>query len=552
MAAGKTELKKGSSFMEIKDISFPSTNRLLEGYKRGEDEVMSFFHYNIHDEKVYKKRSDDLSQFAYPREELAAYLAAYNEKHGADERTMKNISNLKNPHSVVVVGGQQAGVLTGPMYTINKVLSILKLAKQQEERLNVPVVPVFWIAGEDHDFAEINHVFIEKEEMLVKRGIPQKVIEKKMASDVSIDKQSCQKWIRDVFGSFGETDNSAQVLELALNSLESSYTYVDFFAKLMMKLFAGTGLVLMDSGSPELRKIESSFFVHLIEENEQLSRAVLQQQALVEKQHSRTIQVDEQTSHLFYYNGERVLLERHGERFQGKHNEVSFTKEELLHIARTSPELLSNNVVTRPLMQEFLLPVLAFVAGPGEVAYWAELRQAFELFGFKVPPVVPRLSYAIVERHIHRNVKDLGFTIDHVLQTGIKGEKEKWMAEHVKHPYDEYFTQAKQEMEAIHETLRHQVLQEDETFKKVLEKNRNILQDQLDIVRKIVESKQVTKHKVTIKKFDDIERALVPMGVPQERVWNVFYFLNKHGMDFVSCLSNYDVEFNHNLKIVYL
>ncbi|WP_078413473.1 bacillithiol biosynthesis cysteine-adding enzyme BshC [Priestia abyssalis] len=538
--------------MEIKDISFPSANPLLEGYKRGEDEVMSFFHYNIHDKKMYQQRADDLAQFSYPREELAAYLAAYNEKYDADERTMSNISKLKNHRSVVVVGGQQAGILTGPMYTVNKVLSILKFAKQQEEKLNVPVIPIFWIAGEDHDFAEINHVFVEKEGTLVKQAVPQKVLEKKMASDIVIDKQTCQKWIQDVFQTFGETDHSKEVLDFTLEGLESSHTYADFFAKLTMKLFAGTGLVLMDSASPELRKIEGSFFMQLIEENEQLSQAVLEQQRIVEQLHPRAIQVDEQTAHLFYYdNSERILLERRAGRFEGKTNEVVLTKEELLHIARTSPELLSNNVVTRPLMQEFLLPTLAFIAGPGEVAYWAELKQAFELFRFKMPPIVPRLSYAIVERDVQRNIKDLELTVEHVLRKGVKEEKEKWLQEHVKYPYDDYFEKAKQELETIHRTLRNNVLSEDETFKEVLEKNRNILQNQLNIVRKIVESKQVTKHKVTIKKFDDIEQALLPIGSPQERIWNIFYFLNKYGADFVSRLSNLDVEFNHNIKVVY-
>jgi bacillithiol synthase len=538
--------------MEIHDISFSSANQLLEGYKRGEEAVTSFFHYNLHDKNIYEQRRSDLAQLTHPREELVAYLSAYNEKYGADEQTLKNILKLKDPRSVVVVGGQQAGLLTGPMYTVNKVLSILQFAKQQEEQLKVPVIPVFWIAGEDHDFAEINHVFVEQDGMLIKRAISQKVLEKKAASDLPIDKEACRKWIREVFQAFGETNHSKQVLEFALQSLETSHTYTDFFASLTIKLFAGTGLVIMDSASPELRKIESSFFIHLIEENEQLSKAVIEQQELVEQKFARSIQVDEQTAHLFYYEDERILLERHPDhRFAGKNNEISLTKEELLKIARTTPERLSNNVVTRPLMQEFLLPTLAFIAGPGEVAYWAELKKAFELFRLKMPPIVPRLSYVVVERSIERKMEELHLTVEHVVQSGVQQYKEKWLEENVKHPYDGYFEKAKQEMEEVHQTLRNSILQEDKTFKNVLEKNRNILQSQLDIIRKIVESKQLTKHKVTIKKFADIEHALMPMGSPQERVWNIFYFLNKYGLDFVAELSNLEVEFNHNIKVVY-
>ena len=119
----------------------------------------------------------------------------------------------------------------------------------------------------------------------------------------------------------------------------------------------------------KVRSIESSFFVTLIEQNDKLSSAVMEQQTEIQKQYGRMIEVGEETAHLFYsHNENRVLLERDAEqeRFVGKQNELALSKEELVQIAKQTPELLSNNVVTRPLMQEYLLPTLAFIAGPGK------------------------------------------------------------------------------------------------------------------------------------------------------------------------------------------
>ncbi|WP_329812592.1 bacillithiol biosynthesis protein BshC, partial [Streptomyces sp. GSL17-113] len=90
--------------------------------------------------------------------------------------------------AVVVIGGQQAGLLTGPLYTIHKVISIIKLAKEQERKLNHPVIPVFWIAGEDHDYQEINHVFVEQNGKLEKTGYPERLTDKRMASEFVFNK----------------------------------------------------------------------------------------------------------------------------------------------------------------------------------------------------------------------------------------------------------------------------------------------------------------------------------------------------------------------------
>ncbi len=135
--------------------------------------MSSFFDYDIHSEDVWQKRLHDLSSRPFAREELADYLSSYHEKfHSAAMQA--SIEKLRDPKARLVVGGQQAGLLTGPLYTIHKIISIIVLARQQEEALQIPVVPIFWVAGEDHDLEEINFVHTSTENKgPVKQKLPQ-------------------------------------------------------------------------------------------------------------------------------------------------------------------------------------------------------------------------------------------------------------------------------------------------------------------------------------------------------------------------------------------
>src|SRR5699024_12707310 len=118
-----------------------------------------------------------------------------NETWGAPDATIAQIERLRDERSVVVIGGQQAGLLTGPLYTIHKIVSIIKYAKEQEAKLNIPVIPVFWIAGEDHDYADINHVYTTENGNLTKQKIAQQAWKHITISNLSLNYSLHKKWI---------------------------------------------------------------------------------------------------------------------------------------------------------------------------------------------------------------------------------------------------------------------------------------------------------------------------------------------------------------------
>lgn len=129
------------------------------------------------------------------------------DQFGISEKSRKHIEELKD-NGVVVIGGQQAGILTGPMYSIHKAISVIVLAKRQREIQGIPIIPVFWIAGEDHDIDEINHVYIEKSRKLQKLVFPERSKLKKIASETTFTKETMLAYLEEIFKSLPETSHT--------------------------------------------------------------------------------------------------------------------------------------------------------------------------------------------------------------------------------------------------------------------------------------------------------------------------------------------------------
>ncbi|HET7580921.1 MAG TPA: bacillithiol biosynthesis cysteine-adding enzyme BshC [Bacillales bacterium] len=541
--------------MDIMELTLPQTNRLASSYLDG-GQVLSFFDYHYGNPAHFNERLAELGNRTFPREALSEILLTYNKRFSPSEAVLDNIEKLKQPESVTVVGGQQAGVLTGPLYSIHKCISVIQLARQQEERLGIPVIPVFWIAGEDHDFDEINHTYVMKNNRPRKKVAPNMVTQKKSASALELDKEQLKPWVDDIIRSYGETEHTKAILHLLEESLDHSDTFVDWFAHLIMALFKDYGLVLVDSGDPRMRAIETPVFNKMIDNNPGLNDRVLKQiQQLNEAGFEETIDIDEHSANLFYHvDGERVLLERDAEgNFRGKNNECLLSLDEMQEEAAHHPERLSNNVVTRPLMQESLFPTLAFIAGPGEIAYWSTLREAFHLFDYKVPPLVPRLNITMVDRQTEKWLADHGHSAEEALTKGIDQTKQRWLSNQQEWDVESEANSTKREIDAIHKHMRDLAVKVDPHLETLAGKNIGHLMKQVDYFADQIERVYRGRYNRELSKFDHIEACLWPKQGPQERVWSVFPFLNRYGMDLVGRLTTtHPFTFNGKHKVVFL
>lgn len=542
--------------MEIENLVLPSLNHFASDYLQGNLKAEDYFHYDLSNSGLYRERYNELMTRSFLRDELADYIQKYMTKFNPGHRVLKNIESLRNHDSAVVIGGQQAGLLSGPMYTIHKVISIIKLAREQEQALGKPVIPVFWIAGEDHDLAEVNHVYAMKDGKPEKKSYPLYHPFKTMITDMKLDADTAMAWIAGIVETYGESEFTNELLKNTKATLENGETFVDFFAALIHGWFGKYGLLLLDAGDPFLRKIEARYFKELIEKSGKITDAVLSQQAYMqEKGYKRTIEMEENAVNLFYYDRkkqERTLLELSGSEYRGKTGDISFSEAELIELAENQPEALSNNVVTRPIMQEMLFPVLAFISGPGEIAYWAELKQAFEQFGLKMPPIIPRLNITILERGIATDLDETGLDLQTVLISGVKEAEQSFIESIKDESVENLFNETKLLLAQKHRLLSGKAAEIDKGLAPFLAKNRELLLGQLDFMYEKILKSIREKHSIILRKFKRIETSLFPLGSPQERIWNVFYYLNKYGPGFIEDIMELDYEFDNKHKVICL
>ncbi|TFB23307.1 bacillithiol biosynthesis cysteine-adding enzyme BshC [Filobacillus milosensis] len=526
--------------MNVQSISLDNQSALISDYRNREESIYTQFHYDPYHLSNFKKRYEYLCQQAYKREELVQVLLTQNHKWGMDQHVKNNIEKLRDSKSVVVIGGQQAGILTGPLYTIHKIISIILQAKEQSEYLQQPVIPVFWIAGEDHDFEEINHVFNYENQRLNKYKLDAKDSEKTPVSNRILNQDELQKWIKDLFQSLQETEYSSDLYRLLIDCIDGSDTFVDYFAQLLNRLFKDTGLVLVDSDDEGLRELEKDYFIQIIKKQEEISTSVVQElNTQAEKGYTISLDASAEDGHLFYHlNGERQLLEKHGNLWITKDEQIKLSQEELIQKVNDEPYCFSNNVVTRPMMQEMVFPVLSFVGGPGEIAYWSVLKQSFEAVGLQFPIVTPRLSLTLLTPKHKQRLNQFGLSLEKLFHQGTNQYKMNWLKRQTSKPVEELIAQMKREVSKLHEPIQDVAYEIQDDIGAYAKSNLNILHDELDTLGKRMSREIKRKNNQTVSYLDELNSFYYPGQGLQERVWNIVYFMNEFGMDLPQRLLN--------------
>ncbi len=540
--------------MELENAAVLATNRFASLYIEDMESVEDFFQYNIKEETVYRQRYSDLMERDFAREEIAECIDHYMKKFPSSAATQHSLEKFRDNKSVVVIGGQQAGLLTGPLYTIHKIISIIKLAEQQEKELGQPVVPIFWIAGEDHDHLEINHIFAPQKENVKKKNYHEAFSGKRMASHIVFDKEKMQAWTSQIFSYFGDRSHTKEMLAVVEEAISNTRTFTEFFSYLIMCFFKDSGLLLIDSADPKLRQLEKPFFSRVIHDGQMITDAVLAQQRKKQSRgFSNAIELDDYAANLFYYHeNERELLEFDPieKVFVSKTNELRFTDLELFELLESYPERFSNNVVTRPLMQEWLFPTLAFIAGPGEIAYWGELLPAFQIMKSQMPPIVPRLNMTLLDKTTDRNLADLNLSIEKVLEKGTAEDQNNFLSSIKDGGFESLIKDTKEELKDHYQKIIAKVEEIDRGHIQLAETSLSLQIRQLEFLQRKVEDSMTKKHRAQLDKYIYVEKMLRPNGQPQERIWNIFYYLNEYGPKFIDGLLNLPYEFDGRHKII--
>ncbi|MFQ5607422.1 MAG: bacillithiol biosynthesis cysteine-adding enzyme BshC [Candidatus Zixiibacteriota bacterium] len=355
------------------------------------------------------ERTDRIS---YPRSELAEILRRQNTRFGCKAGTFEMIDRLKDPRSVVVFAGQQAGLYGGPLLGFYKALWAVKTAASLSERLERPVIPVFWIAADDHDFEEINHTYVldmigEPLRLSYYRseeeGLP---AYQRLLSNPGL----CAEVTQSLYDALGKTDFSEEVAERLCAAYQQGSDFVTAFGHFMADTLPDLGLILFSPGDSAFKKLSSGFYQTLLKNHSEVkSRMRAANERLLEAGYHLQVEKEDSACHMFMLNPQRepVHLDTGGYRASGARH----TQAELQALIEAEPDRFSPDVITRPILAAFHFPTLAQSGGPSELAYFAQLSHIYEVFNRPAPVFSGRLSATLIEKRFEKLMKkhDLEF-----------------------------------------------------------------------------------------------------------------------------------------------
>lgn len=541
--------------MNVVQVPMKVNQPLSDTYIKDYEQVRELFDYNPVSEQDWHARAawlDKTRDLRAERKELVKRLRAYNAERNPHAAVSTALDQLEQDDALVVVGGQQSGLFTGPLLVIYKALTIIQTARMAAQRLSRPVVPVFWIAGEDHDFDEVNHTYVLSPELQIQKiRIDHPTGVRSMVSEVVVSPEVWHAAIQQLCDLLPNTEFKADLMEKLNTYAAVSDTLSDFYARIFGMLFGEAGLVLIDSADQAIRSIEVPMFERIIAQNDELERAYFQSQDDVARQ-GFTAQADVTAgnANLFYiHEGTRLLLHKENGRFTDRKGLVSFSVDELRAALASYPERFSNNVLTRPLMQDYLFPVLSAILGTGEIAYWALTHHAFHEVGFRMPIIVPRMSFTFVEGTVQKQMTKYDLTFEDVTERFAE-RREAWLHAQDTLGLDADFDHLKQELESMYQPILSKLAQIQAGLGKLGETNKQKVMEQVEFLQNRAVNDLAKQNETALRHWDRIHSSLMPLGKPQERVYNIFAYLNRYGSAWISSLYEIPLDLTGQHRVI--
>jgi bacillithiol synthase len=467
-----------------------------------------------------------IQQKDFTSEKREVLVAALQDQYSSSGIEFDSIATLKQPNTFTVTTGHQLNLMTGPLYFIYKIVSTINLAERLKKEYPAHhFVPVYWMATEDHDFAEINHFHFDGEkyewQSQQKGAVGEFVIDEELKSLLK-DARFVPDFLKEAY----------------LNSSNLA----DAVRRYVHHLFGEKGLVVVDGHDRELKRV----FAPLMEADilEMKSSDLVQENTDALEALGYKTQVHAREINFFYLDkGLRERIIRKNGEFVINNTDLVFSEAELKKLLRDSPEKFSPNVVMRPMYQEVILPNLAYLGGPAEVVYWLQLKKAFDHYQVDFPMVMPRNFAMVIDARSARKIKDLGLGYGDLFE-----DFEKWKKAYVtKHSsHDLKLEKAKADLDKLLDGIKDEIATVHPTLEKTTESTRVRLQKIMDHFSKKVIRGEEKNFEEALQKMKSIKRTLFPKGIPQERHLNFLQFYLEDQSFVEELFSHFDpLDFNY-------
>lgn len=483
----------------------------VEGY---EDKFYSF-------ENISKQISDKKQSFTTTQRKIL--VEALTDQHLANRLTesqKQNLVALSSPNTFTVTTGHQLNLFTGPAFFIYKIMQTIRIAEEvsfQNDGFNV--VPIFWMASEDHDFEEINHFQTENEyyETKAKSGGP-----------VGRIKVEDDYFIKSFEEEFKDTVFGTELILLLKKAYKKGQTLATATRILVQELFGKYGVLILDGDDVRLKRQMVEVFKSELFEEKLFSTTKNQVDSLA-GQYGK-VQVNPREINLFYLDAERNRIEAVGNYFTVVDSDLSFSKEEIVKELETHPEKFSPNALLRPIFQETVLPNLAYIGGNAEIMYWLELKPYFTSINLPFPVLVPRNSLLFLDSKTISKIEKEGLKVEDFFRNFAEVTKSLLLDNNeilclldasesiIANQFDE---------------ISKNAVQTDKTFGSLVDAEKTRQIKAFKRMRKRLLRAEKIKQQEKLQRLEDLFLNVHPGRSWQERVYNFSVFYADHGHDWL-------------------
>ncbi len=516
----------------------PHTTRLFTDFLAYSSSVQPFYPHSPHFSEWSKEKASALQYDPSRRERVSTTLERQNRSWDASPQTLANLSRLRRGAAAIVTG-QQVGLFGGPMFSIYKALTAMKLA-EEATAAGIDAVPIFWLATSDHDLAEVNHVSIPGPDGLLRtlttssQGRPGAPVSNVRLGDEILPV------VEEALSLLGD----CEVSQFLRESYRPGETLGTSFARFYARLFGRWGVILLDASDAELHRVAAPIYRTAIERAEDLEAGLLARgQALESAGYYQQVKVTESSVLLFTLReGARTPIHRreganHAVEFAigGEPGAEKLSSAELLVRIDAAPENFSPNVLLRPVVQDYLLPTLAYTGGAAEAAYFAQVGAVYEAILGRVTPIVPRFSATLVEPKVQRWLGQYDIAVRDVFD-GPESLRQRLASRTLPAGLQAAFERANQSIEESFSSLKEALGKLDPTLVEASQTGASKVRYQLDRLRERAMAAELRRSEVVSRHAQALSQALYPEDALQERGVAGAYFVARHGTELLQSI----------------
>jgi bacillithiol biosynthesis cysteine-adding enzyme BshC len=497
----------------VRQTDLPNTSAIAADVFYHPDRTAAFYRHPLRDLASFRAAAAEID---FPAGRRAALVAAL----GPRNPSSRSLQRLAEPGAVAVVTGQQVGLFSGPSYTAYKALHAARLAAWLTEQ-GVPAVPIFWLATQDHDFAEVNHTWV-----FDKSNRPHKLEMRRQASSQPVgDIALAAPPIDELRAALSGLPFADEVTAHAAAAYQPGNTMGRAFGDLLQSLFAKFDILQVDPLLPAFRQLAAPVLRSAVAAAPDLSAAILaRNQELASAGYHAQVHMEEQTSLFFLMeNGKRLALRRHGSEYVL--NGRRFSSQEL----QASAESLSPNALLRPVVQDSILPTAASIMGPAEMAYLAQSEVIYRAILGRMPVAVPRAGFTILDQHSHKLLDRYGLRLTDFFD-GEEAIRHRVADRLVPPALAGSLRETAAAVSRAVDDLRSQLVAFDPTLAQALDRSARKIRYQIGKVEGKAGRETMRRDARATEDAASLSGLLWPERHLQERLYSILPFLARHGL----------------------